>query len=1005
MLFATAAATVLTVANVFGGTVWDGGGGDSNIDTPANWDADTAPAFDGSATVTFGTGGSTATVNTAVGFLGLVFNRDGAFTLANGAGTLTLGSGGVSAQIPNTTARTYTIAKDVTLAANQVWFVTNNTGVTLLTVSGAITDGASTFGITKTGSGTLELGGNNSYDGPTVVKSGGKIQITHSNALGSTAGGTTVEDGGRLDINGVLSTAEPITLSGQGPGNSGVFFNTGTNTMSGLLTIAGGADRLNNSGGASILTVSGGITSSVSPFFILNTGGGTIRVTDKPLMIGGGTLWSDQPGTLALGASSNVWGGTTFDQVTVRTDATNAFPAGAQIPLTRTAKIDLNGFDQTVNRIYSSTLTETNSTVTSAMPATLTLNQSANTLYCGRFSGALTVVKFGANSLTLSNASSNVGMVISNGTLELATQTCLADNGALTIADGGGAKLKIGTGLMEAVGRLFFGGVQQVSGIWGATGSGAAHIDDVHFTGGGTVYVATSPGITVTDATWDAEGGAGDTKISTATNWVGDALPSLAGTTRALFGTAGSVATLNTNASLYGVVFNRAADFTLTNDTGTLTLGLGGISAVIPDVTSRTYTVTAPVILTENQSWGVTNNGAGVATLVVSGNIDDGLSPYGITKSGSGPLVLSGSNSYDGVTLVKTGGIVRITNACALGTTNGMTRIEEGAWLEVSGNVTVAEPIEINGDAASFYAGALRATGGSNIWSGPVTSATGTRIGNNGGTYIEFTGGLTALSGFAMQHYGTVKFSVKPFALSGIYAHGSGLLILNVASNIITSGFFDIRSGTVRTDVTGALPTNTTINISPNGMLDLNGYSQVIGQLQSGEPTNTTVHTLTSAAPAILTVNQSANTFYSGRITGSVGLTKTGGGTLTLTNSLNTASGAVTVSNGMLTVSATSSLGNSTNIVVAGGMLSLLTQTGITNSASLRVANGGGAKVSVASGLAEEVLYLYFGTLQQRVGTYGATGSGAQVIDNEHFSGLGVIKVLRDNKGMVFRIQ
>ena len=30
-------------------------------------------------------------------------------------------------------------------------------------------------------------------------------------------------------------------------------------------------------------------------------------------------------------------------------------------------------------------------------------------------------------------------------------------------------------------------------------------------------------------------------------------------------------------------------------------------------------------------------------------------------------------------------------------------------------------------------------------------------------------------------------------------------------------------------------------------------------------------------------------------------------------------------------------------------------------------------------------------------GTYGATGSGAETIDDEHFSGLGVLKVLRDD--------
>ena len=43
------------------------------------------------------------------------------------------------------------------------------------------------------------------------------------------------------------------------------------------------------------------------------------------------------------------------------------------------------------------------------------------------------------------------------------------------------------------VNTLYFGAAQQASGTWGATGSGAAHIDDTHFTGTGVVSVTTAP--------------------------------------------------------------------------------------------------------------------------------------------------------------------------------------------------------------------------------------------------------------------------------------------------------------------------------------------------------------------------------------------------------------------------------------------------------------------------------------------------------------------------------
>ncbi|HNT43470.1 MAG TPA: hypothetical protein PKN85_03355, partial [Syntrophorhabdaceae bacterium] len=96
-----------TVAH--GGTVWDGAGGNTNINTAGNWDDNVNPPFDGTVSVAFGTGGSTATINTNVSFLGLIFNRDSNFTVAAGAGTLTIGAGGIDAAIPGTTSRTYTI--------------------------------------------------------------------------------------------------------------------------------------------------------------------------------------------------------------------------------------------------------------------------------------------------------------------------------------------------------------------------------------------------------------------------------------------------------------------------------------------------------------------------------------------------------------------------------------------------------------------------------------------------------------------------------------------------------------------------------------------------------------------------------------------------------------------------------------------------------------------------------------------------------------------------------
>jgi len=162
-----------------------------------------------------------------------------------------------------------------------------------------------------------------------------------------------------------------------------------------------------------------------------------------------------------------------------------------------------------------------------------------------------------------------------------------------------------------------------------------------------------------------------------------------------------------------------------------------------------------------------------------------------------------------------------------------------------------------------------------------------------------------------------------------------------------------------------------------------------------------------SSGVATLTVNgAAANTFGTtgSSIEGAVALVKMGTGTLTLTGT-NTYSGATTVSNGTLTVSSSGMLGYSTNIDVAAGTLILQNSSTITNTASVWIANGGGAKVSLASGVNETVGTLYFGDMQKGAGTYGATGSGASKINDEHFAGSGVLTVLHGNSGSIMLLR
>jgi autotransporter-associated beta strand protein len=596
----------------------------------------------------------------------------------------------------------------------------------------------------------------------------------------------------------------------------------------------------------------------------------------------------------------------------------------------------------------------------------------------------------------------STNVTVLGGTLELKTQYGIADTASLSISNG---QVKIAAGLTESVGKLFINGVQQASGTWGSTASGATHTDDTHFSGNGKIYVMSAPPVSVTEATWNGEGA--DTLLNTAANWQGGTAPVFDGTLRAIFGTGGTTATVNTAANLYGITFNRAGSFTLADGDGALTLGAGGITAASPDTASRIYAITEEITLKANSTWHVATNGAGVTTLAVSNAIhDDGSDPYGFTKTGAGKLTLSGDSTYDGATIVNEGSLC-VTHPNALGSTNGPTVIEDGAWIEMSGGITVGEPLSLPSDKSTGFGGGLRSMGGGNVWAGEIiTSPIGSRITCYAGS-LDITGGITGSSSICLSGSGSgsLRVSGAPINIPGkwLFLHSSTPIILAVTNNAWSILF--IRSNFVRTDLDDVLPPSSSLLFEAvnNTGLDLNGHNQTVGKLTAQENTGLNM-ALCSPTPATLTVNQTESTVFHASITGAVTLVKSGSGTLTLARACTT-SGDFVVSNGTLAVSATGSLGeNSTNIWVAGGTLSLANSAAVSDSAALRIADGG-AKVNLLAGVNETVGWLYLGDKMQRAGTYGSTSSTATYKDDAYFSGTGILRVLHDKAGTLIKVR
>ncbi len=97
---------------------------------------------------------------------------------------------------------------------------------------------------------------------------------------------------------------------------------------------------------------------------------------------------------------------------------------------------------------------------------------------------------------------------------------------------------------------------------------------------------------------------------------------------------------------------NSNASYTILQGTGTtgLTLtGTGGSSPAAVTVISGSHTVAVPILLASNLA--VSSSGS----LTLSGNLSDGGFDKSLTVDGTGTLILAGSDSYGGGTMVEAG--------------------------------------------------------------------------------------------------------------------------------------------------------------------------------------------------------------------------------------------------------------------------------------------------------------------------------------------------------------
>ncbi|MFD0892290.1 autotransporter-associated beta strand repeat-containing protein [Luteolibacter ambystomatis] len=968
----------------------------------------------------FGGGGSAhiqniSGTNTLSGSLLLNNTGGNGINIQSDAGLLTL-SGSISSSVGDST-RQFIIGG---VGNGAVTGVISNTGTNVFTIIKGGT-GTWTFSGAATNSGTTSLTNGTILIGVSNVGTTSGALGTGAVSIGAAANGASLLTNGAFTFSSAVNVG-PTPSSGTNiiGGNT-----DSSSTFSGAIGLAGNAtiSQVATTGG-NALNITGGIkATNTTTSTVTFAGPGAINVTTTPITNGtiGATAVKVTGGTVTFSVATTHTGGTSVTGGTLSLSANSLLADGGAVEVSTGATLDLNftGTDQITKLTFDGVEQATGTWGAPGSGADHTDSRITGT-------GKLLVLPFiyqwtngGGDALWSTALNWDVNLVPSTG-----TQVYFPNAAAGTLTNdlppgitldrirflaGGNVYTLLGTtpiGLSGGIDNLSSGfqlvGFPIVLGTNPSIGSGSG-------SGGLGLYGdLTGTGFTKTDAgvlelmgtnsyTGTTTVANGTLKISSAT-----ALPA---TTVVAFTNTTNTAALDltsTTQTVAGLTFG-------TQTSGTNTVTITGTSLTtspaalvfspLNSANNLTVDMSSLGAFTYNNSTGALRVDSGTAVAGGNGHFSTvSLSAESNTVTAAN-LSMGNAGASGGVPVSTLNlGRNNTLNIGAIGIAASLSRAS--GVMQFGPAVTGAKSMVIRGTTGGSSTANMTLGAGNSFQVSDVDNA----------TFDSSAGSLDALFGTITVARATTNASSRGTTVNGTFKMGAGTMSANsvvlgtvdgsgTGSTEIANALLDISGGTANistlTFATNSLATGNTITV--NSQVNIGGGATLnaatiqrgtvtdIGTLTTrinwndGTIGNITGGNLTVGGVSLVLGASGSHTFsisfgqtgtVSSVVSGTGTLTKAGPGTLTLSG-VNTYTGDTYVNDGTFA----------------------LTNAFLADTSTVSVLTGGKVELNFSGNDVVAGLFIDGTQMPANGTTYGATGSGANVIDDTHFSGTGRIQV------------